>query len=219
MRIRELQERDRPRERLLSSGVAALSDAELLAVLLGSGTARESALELSCRLLNDIGLGRLSVSSPEELCGIHGVGRAKACRLLAALELHRRLQSEQAPRRITDAASAAAYCLPLIGHLEQEHFLVVLLDVRLQVKSHHIVTRGLVDSTIIHPREVFREAVRHNAHAVLLAHNHPSGDPRPSAEDLEVASSMERTGHVVGIRVIDQLILTKTSWASIAPSG
>jgi DNA repair protein RadC len=175
MRLKEMVVRERPRERLRAVGAAALSEAELLALLLRTGNKGENVLGQASRLLSQYGLDGLSRASVAALRTSEGLGVAKASQIVAAFELARRLSHRPLPK-ICSAAEAALYCMPLIGHLEQEHFLVVWLDVRNQVLGHEVITKGLVDSSLVHPREVFRGALKANASSVIVAHNHPSGD-------------------------------------------
>ena len=218
MRIRDLATTERPRERLRRYGTSGLSDAELLAILLGNGTKEENALEVAGRMRSG-GLSRISRMTLDEICSVRGVGFAKACRLLAAFELHRRLETERRPERIKSGRDALRYCQPLIGHLEQEHFLVIWLDTRHQVLGHEIVTRGLAGMSIAHPREVFRGAIRANASSVIVAHNHPSGDPSPSEEDAATTAALVAAGEVVGIPVLDHVVVTRkeTGRKSLTP--
>jgi len=208
MRIKELVVRERPRERLVAYGAAALSDAELLALVVRHGHRNENAVELSSRLLSLYGLEGLGRASVQELSALQGIGRAKASQVVALFELLRRVPREKATVKISSAAEAFAYCAPLIGHLEQEHFLVVWLDVRHQVLGHELVTKGLVDSSLVHPREVFRGALKANASAVIVAHNHPSGDVRASPEDERVTRVLRKSGEVLGVKVLDHLVIS-----------
>lgn len=217
MRIKDLLVRERPRERLYTVGAASLSEAELLAILLRNGSRKENALVLAQRLLAEHSLEGLSRASVQELCGIDGIGLAKASQVIAAFELVRRLPRREIVK-ITSAADAAAYCQPLIGHLEQEHFLVVWLDVRNQVLGHEIITKGLVDSSLVHPREVFRGALKANASSVLVAHNHPSGDVSPSPEDEEVTRVLRESGKLLGVQVLDHLVVVKDKYSKVTPA-
>jgi DNA repair protein RadC len=215
MLLKDLPEKERPRERLLAYGTANLSDQELLTILIGSGTQNENARDVAGRVLQQFSLEELSIASPQELVTIAGIGNAKACRLLAAFELHHRLQYERAPQHITEPAHAATYCTALIGHLGQEHVLIVFLDARNHVKGHHLLTKGLTDSSLIHQREVFKEAVRMNAHSIIVAHNHPSGDPEPSAEDRQVTTVLRDAGELLGIPLLDHIIVTRKDWRRV----
>lgn len=217
MRICELQEQDRPRERLARDGPAALSDAELLAILLGSGSRDESAIGLGSRLAAAFTIAQLAQALPEELCTLKGLGPVKAGRLIAAFELHRRLRVQAAPTHILSSDDGYAYALPLIGRREQEHVLAVFLDVRHRVLGHEIVTKGLADSALIHAREVFRGAVRRNAHAVLIAHNHPSGDRTPSVDDRAATLALAQAGKILGIALLDHLVITEDGYESAMP--
>lgn len=216
MRIKDLVVRERPRERLHAYGVAALSDAELLALIVRHGHGAENAVELSAKLLSRFGLEGLSHASVAELGSVPGIGCAKASQLVALFEILRRLPRERVLVKIASAAEAAAYCQPLIGHLEQEHFLVVWLDVRNQVLGHEVITKGLVDSSLVHPREVFRGALKANASSVIVAHNHPSGDVRPSPEDVRVTEVLSESGAVLGVKLLDHLVVTREEYMRIS---
>ncbi len=205
---------ERPRERLVAHGAAALADCELLAILLGTGSRGESATGLGARLAQAYGIRGLSRCDPRELRKVPGIGTAKACQVVAAFELARRAARERVPARIRSAKDAIRYCAPLLAHLEQEHFLVLSLDAKRGVRGHDLITRGLADSASVHPREVFRAAIRSNASAIIVAHNHPSGDPTPSAEDRETTRALAQAGDVLGIPLLDHLVIAAHGCAS-----
>lgn len=219
--IRELPENLRPRERLRMLGPEALTDQELLAILLGTGSQAESALDLARRILAEYGVGRsLAEASVEELCRIPGVGLAKAAQVQAAVELGRRL-SGTLPDRITLARPevVAAFLRSQMAHLDREQFRVLLLDARNRLIYQHVVAVGGLDSAPVHPREVFKEAIKRSAAAVILAHNHPSGDPEPSAPDLGVTRRLCRAGEILGIDVADHIIVAQGGFVSFRAKG
>lgn len=219
-RVRDLPPEERPRERLARLGPAALSNRELLALLVGSGSTRASALDVAEQLLGS-GLRSLAGRSLAELQGERGVGSAKASRVLAALELGARLASEgrgAAPTFRTPEESAR-YLLPRYGSRPVETFGLLALDVRHRLKREAVVSVGCLTSSLVHPREVFQEAVVSRAAALVLFHNHPSGDPEPSAEDLALTRRLSSAGGLMGIEVLDHLILGAGRYVSLKQRG
>jgi len=221
--IKSWPEEERPRERLYRYGPASLSHAQLLALLLGTGRHRRRAVDLAMELLARYRgeLRELARASVSELCRLPGVGRAKAARIAAAAELGRRLQAvplkEGEPiRKSRDVFEA---CHPVLRDLDREVFLVVLLNGRHRVIRSVTVSQGSLTACLVHPREVFAPALREAAAAVLLVHNHPSGDPSPSAEDLELNRRLVRAGDVMGIRVLDHLVIGHGRYVSFADQG
>ena len=215
--LRDVPADDRPREKLIRLGPAVLGDNELVAIVLGQGTRETNALDLANLILADSGGTReLTRLSCDDLAGRRGMGPAKAARLLAAVELGRRtLMATVSDRpRIGSARAAAAYLLPRYGAGRVERFGVVLLDTRHRVVRASILTVGTLDASLVHPREVFREAIAGSASAVLLFHNHPSGDPSPSPEDVALTERLVGAGRVVGIDVVDHVILAEASYFS-----
>jgi DNA repair protein RadC len=200
-------------------GPKALSLRELLALVLGPGGAAGSALRVADRVLTSTGgrLRPLLSRPPGELEQIAGVGRAKAARLLAALELGRRAAAETLPERPRIRGPAEVFDLlaPKLRDLPHEEFHALLLNTQHRVLRDVTVTRGILDASLIHPREVFRPAIADNAAAVILVHNHPSGDPSPSAEDRAVSRQMTDAGRAIGIRVLDHLIVADGGWRSV----
>jgi DNA repair protein RadC len=222
MTVKALPPEDRPRERLLSAGADALSAAELLAVLLRTGTRAASAGELAGRLLAAYGsLAALSQAHPAELIQQRGIGPAKAGAVLAAFELGRRLHRTPPAQRpaIRTPADVAALAGPQMRHLDREHFRAILLNTRHQVLGMTSVAVGGLDSAPIHPREVFKEAVRHSAAAVVLVHNHPSGNPEPSGDDVRITIRLRDAGRVVGIEVLDHVIIGDGRFTSLRERG
>jgi len=219
-RVRDLPAEDRPRERLARHGVSALSNRELLTLLLGSGSAQASALDVAESLLG-AGLRGLAERSLPDLERVKGLGRAKATRLLAALELGARLASEGR----TPAASfrtpqdAARYLLPRYGARPVETFGLLALDVRHRLRREAVVSVGCLTSSLVHPREVFQEAIVSRAAAIILFHNHPSGDPEPSAEDLSLTRRLAAAGTLLGIEVLDHVVLGAGRVVSLKDRG
>jgi DNA repair protein RadC len=221
-RMDELAPRDRPREKLERGGVIALGDNELLSIVIGHGTAGASALSIANRLLaasgGTHGLTRLSA---DHLTRVPGVGPVLACRVQAAIELGRRtllLSPRERPRFLTPA-DVATFLLPQFGAHPVERFGVVMLDTRHQLIRTQLVSVGTADASLAHPREVFREATIAGAAAIVLFHNHPSGDPTPSRDDLELTRRLASAGQVLGIDVVDHVILADTHYCSMKESG
>ena len=213
---------ERPRERLLAKGPEALSDANLLAILLRTGRRDASAVQVALELLDRMGgLGGLAVCGTDELCTIPGIGPAKAAQLKAALALGRR--SLAAPlstgTRISSSADLYKHFHPLLREVKHELFKVVLLDAKNVVIREVTVSEGSLTLSIVHPREVFALAVRESAAAVILLHNHPSGDPTPSGEDRQLTSRLVEAGRLLGIRVVDHVILGDGRYVSFADEG
>lgn len=221
--VREIPPRQRPRERLSREGVRALSVRELLALVLGSGGRGGSVLAVADRILASSG-GRirpLAQSAPGELEAVPGVGRATAARVVAALELGLRAAEEEEPERprIRGPSDVYRFMGPRLRDLPHEEFHALLLNTQHRVLRDVTVTRGILDASLIHPREVFRPAIVGSAAAVILVHNHPSGDPTPSPEDRAVSRQMVEAGRAVGIRVLDHVVVGEGTWASALTPG
>lgn len=221
--IREWPDTDRPRERLEKLAAAALPVRELLALVLGSGSAGRSALELGTDLLlrYDGSLRRLGAAEPAELRELPGIGPAGAAKIAAALELGRRLATEPASRgdRIRGPGDVFRRLGPLLRDRRQEEFWVLYLDSQNRVLSERRITVGLLNSSLVHPREVFAPAITRAAASLILAHNHPSGDPDPSPEDLDVTVQMVESGRLLGIPVRDHIVLGDTTFVSLLERG
>lgn len=221
-RMKELPSCERPRERLKKSGSASLSNSELLAIILRTGTASENVLGLAARVLARFGgLVGLARASFGELCAERGVGEAKAAQLKAALELGRRLVSTQPEERavVHSPQDVANLLMAEMGFLDQEQLRVVLLNTKNQVISMPEVYRGNVNTSLIRPSEVFREAVRENCPAIIVVHNHPSGDPTPSPEDIQVTEQIVEAGKALDIEVLDHLIIGEQRYVSLKEQG
>lgn len=214
--IKELPCELRPRERLHAHGASALSPAELLALVIGTGIRGHSALAAGTALLTRFGsLARLAGAPAEEVRGVPGIGDATAARILAALELGRRtLEPEPRRRVVRTAAEAAAVCAPM-RRLDREHFRVLLLNTRHEILDVVDVSIGGLASAPVHPREVFKEAIRRSAAAVILVHNHPSGHADPSRDDVLITEQMRAAGRLVGIEVLDHLIIAERTYVSL----
>lgn len=216
--LRDLSPEDRPREKLTRAGVGALGDDELLALVIGHGTAGRSALGVAAALLRDAGgLHGLSRAGRRRLTRVRGIGQTKASRVLAAIELGRRTLFTQPDRRdpIITPADASKVLVPRYGAFPVERFGALMLDARGRLIGIHLVSSGVLDAAVAIPRDVFREAAIAGAAAVILFHNHPSGDPRPSADDVALTRRMVDAGRIVGIDVVDHLILADASYCSM----
>jgi DNA repair protein RadC len=216
--IKELPPDGRPREKLKALGAGTLADAELLAIILRMGTHGESVVDLANRLLVTygglVGLSRVSFG---ELCDVHGLGEAKACQLKAALEMGRRLLVAQPEERlqVRTPADLAPLLMLEMAPLDQEVLRVVLLNTKNQVVRFVDVYRGSLNSSLVRISEVFKEAVRVNAAAIIVAHNHPSGDPTPSPEDARVTEQIVAAGKLLEIEVLDHLVIGERSYVSL----
>lgn len=209
MSLRDLPVEARPRERLIEKGAAALSPIELIAILLGSGTRERSALTLASELLTYFGsLERLSEAPLSELCALKGVGQAKAVQLQAAFQLAKLVAPVVAERPLIDTPEKAFAAVQQEMQLEKtEVFYVLLRDARRSLMHKELIAKGTLDQLVTHPREVFYSAIRHRAHSLIVAHNHPSGDPNPSIKDLEFTHLLRTSGQVIGIPLVDHLIV------------
>ncbi|MCA1834707.1 MAG: DNA repair protein RadC [Actinomycetota bacterium] len=223
MRVAERAPFDRPRERLLAFGPAALSEAELLALLLRTGTAREGVMEIAARVLSEIGgAAGLARAAPERIAALNGCGPAKAAEIVAALELGRRCSRALAAERtqILRPEDAVALLEPELAHLEHERAVVLLLDRRHRLLAQAIVGIGGVAHAPMEPREVLAAALRQpGAAAVVVAHNHPSGDPSASFEDRAVTRRLSEGAALVGLEFIDHVIVAAGGWTSLRREG
>ncbi|HEY1308296.1 MAG TPA: DNA repair protein RadC [Vicinamibacterales bacterium] len=220
--MKDVAPHDRPREKLERLGVAALGDNELLALVVGGGVRGCGALEMANRLIEFVGgLHNFTRIGAGDLRAVSGVGRARAAQVIAAVEFGRRtLVRDTVERpRFTSPGALAAYLLPLYGASAVEQFGLVMLDTKHRVIRTKIVSIGGLDATVVQPREVFREAAASAAAAIVLFHNHPSGDPTPSPDDFVLTSRMVHAGDVMGIDVIDHIVLADQSYYSLVESG
>lgn len=209
--IKELPETERPREKLYSKGVESLSNEELLAIIIRTGTKTESAIELSKKVLsrNKDGIAYLRDTEPEELLKIKGIGSCKAAQILAAIEIGKRINYYNAlPKvKITQANTVAELFNDEMRYLQKEHFKIILLDTKNQILSVEEISIGTLNASIVHPRDVFKIAIKRNANSIILIHNHPSGDPTPSKEDINITNRLLDVGELVGIKVLDHIII------------
>ena len=223
MNLRDLPASELPRERLIERGAGALSDAELLAILLRTGRRGENVLELAHGIVarfREMGLSEILAMPCAEFARIPGVGMAKAATVLAALELGRRAQRTAKSRpRIGGAEDVAVFLRPRLAAEKREHFLVLPLSSKNEVLMVADVSVGTLTNTLVHPREVFEPAIRCGAAHIILAHNHPSGDPAPSAEDHRITRILKEAGALLGIPVTDHVILGGAEFFSFSEEG
>lgn len=216
--IRDLPQDERPRERLRRYGPSNLGNAELIAILLRVGSAGESVLNLSARVLSTYGgLGGVARASYGELCDLHGISDAKACQLLAALELGRRLTSLQPDDRAVIRSPQDVFNLlsAEMGFLVQEHLRVLLLSTKNEVLATHEIYKGNVNSAVIRVSEVLRPAIRENCPNIIIAHNHPSGDPTPSPEDILVTRQIRTCAEMMDIELLDHVVIGNQRFVSL----
>lgn len=223
MNIKGLPQEERPREKLLFYGKEALSTAELLAILIRSGTKEKSAIEVAQELLalDENGVLFLENSSSEELAAVKGVGTAKACQILAAIELGKRAATH--PKKIGNNIANPDDIVQLfrekMRHYKKEHFNVLLINAKGQIIEETEVSVGDLCSTLIHPREVFCQAVKRSAASVIFVHNHPSGDPNPSRQDIETTERLVKSAGILGIHVLDHIIIGDGRYISMKQEG
>jgi DNA repair protein RadC len=219
--IQDMPGNERPRERLIHHGANALSNAELLAIILRTGTAQENVLHLAERILARYqGLQGLSQTSPEELQQVAGLGEAKATQILAALEIGKRATAYNGNERpIVNGAVDAARLVMDMGNLRQEQVRAILLDSGRRVIAIPTVYIGTLNTSVLRVSEIFREAITRNSPALILAHNHPSGDPSPSPEDIELTRTLVAAGNLLDIQVLDHIIIGQPRWTSLKELG
>jgi DNA repair protein RadC len=223
LNLKEWAVEDRPREKMLSRGPRALSDAELIAILIGSGSAEETAVELSRRILHavDNDLDDLGRRNSDFLTRFKGIGEAKAINILAAMELGRRRREITLPGKpaITGSHDAAALMTPLLGDLDHEEFWILLLNRSNRVLDKYMVSKGGITGTVIDVRTIMKCAVEKSATSMILCHNHPSGNLSPSDADLQITRKIKDAGQLMEIQVLDHLIITQKSHFSFADNG
>ncbi|WP_054956381.1 RadC family protein [Paenibacillus dakarensis] len=220
--LRDIPHEERPRERMMAYGASALSHAELLAILLRTGTRQESAVHIAQRILQQVGSIRQLVDlSIDELMQIKGIGPAKAVQLKAGIELGRRLAGSRhmEPVIIRSPGDAAELLSEQLRYLQKEHFVCLFLNTKNHVIAQETLSMGSLNASIVHPREVFRAAIKCSSASLVCAHNHPSGDPTPSPEDISLTSRLVEAGNIVGIEVLDHLIIGDGAFVSLKERG
>ncbi|PYM91591.1 MAG: JAB domain-containing protein [Candidatus Rokuibacteriota bacterium] len=222
MAVERWPESDRPRERLYWNGPEALADAELLAIQLGSGTRGKSAVDLAREVLAAYGsLAEVAGRDAIELAKVTGVGPAKAARLVAAFELTRRLRARTPGARLVLSGPAEVYAAfgPLMEDLPREVFRVALLDAQNGLLRDRVISQGTLSASLVHPREVFKPAILESAASVILLHNHPSGDPTPSREDIRLTRQLVECARLLDLRIHDHLVIGHGRFVSLAERG
>ncbi|MBS3085083.1 DNA repair protein RadC [Candidatus Pacearchaeota archaeon] len=227
MKILDFPKEGRPRERFLKLGPEALSDAELFAILLRTGTRGkknekgelmpgENVIEMSNRLINEYGVDKLLECSLIELQKIKGIGLAKAMQILTIAELQKRVnQSKKPVKKISCAEDVFNHFHDRLKDEKQENFYILMLDTKNNIIGEQLISKGILDASIIHPREVFKPAIKNSASKIILVHNHPSGDPTPSREDEEMTKDFKKTGKMLGISLVDHIIIGKEKYQNI----
>ena len=220
--VRDLPVTERPRERLQKYGAEKLSAQELLSVILGRGIAGESVMKTAQRLLREFGLQGLAYASVEELSQIRGIGQAKACQIKAAFQLSKCCDGSSgngAKRAIKNPDDAANAVRGEIQDKHKEHFMALFLDTRSKLIKWAVISIGCLDSSIVHPREVFKEAISASAASVIFVHNHPSGDAEPSEDDIKLTKRLAEVGELMGIEVLDHVIIGEGDPFSLKRNG
>lgn len=222
MRIKDLPFDDRPREKLREYGANFLSNAELITLIIGSGSISRSALDVSRDLLNEYkGLEGIINIGYEELINVDGIGEAKASKILAAIELAKRFNSVKRnhSKKITCPCDAAYLVMDDLRFKSKEYFNIILLNTKNIVQEVKNISIGSLNSSIVHPREVFIEAIKRSSASIILIHNHPSGDPKPSKEDINLTHRLLKAGDLLGINVLDHVIIGETNYYSMKEEG
>jgi DNA repair protein RadC len=220
VKIKDLPEQNRPRERFLKQGPGALSDAELFAILLRTGSKGENVIDMSNRLIAEYGLDKLFECSLKELQEIKGIGPSKAMQILTIAELQKRInQSKHPVKRISCAEDVFNYFHEKLKDEKQENFYILLLSTNNHIIGENLISKGILDASIIHPREVFKPAIKNSASKIILVHNHPSGNSTPSKEDLEITDRLMKAGEDVDVKVLDHVIVGREEWWSWLEEG
>lgn len=220
--IKNVPEEERPRERMMQLGARHLSNQELLAILIGSGSKSESVISLSQRILVHFeGLSLLKDATVEELTAIKGIGTAKAVLILSAIEIGKRISSHKPNEKyvIRSPEDGADYVMEEMRDLHQEHFVCIFLNTKNQVIHRQTIFIGSLNASIVHPREVYKEAVKRSAASIICAHNHPSGDPTPSQEDIHVTRRLTECGKMLGIELLDHIVIGDRKFVSLKEKG
>lgn len=213
MKIKDLPKIERPREKLEKYGSDKLSNSELLAILLRTGSKGVNVVELSNKILKKFSSNGLTVATVKELKNTFGLGTAKACEIVACFELGRRLLSDKQALLILSPQDVWKE-LKDVRNNKKEHFVVFFLDIRNQEIKREIISVGTLNANLVHPREVFEPAIVHGAAQIIIAHNHPSGNPEPSQEDIEITRRLVDAGKLLGIEVLDHIVVSNTGYAS-----
>jgi len=219
-KIRDIPKSDRPREKLIKHGVKFLTNSELLAILVGSGYQGKNVIQLAKETLAKYQAKNLPKTSFQELVSQKGIGKAAACRILAAFELAQRLLLNQDEEAVVIRKPEDVFkLLKEIGSYKKEHFIGLYLNARHQLIHKETISIGSLEASIVHPREVFEPALRHHAATLIAVHNHPSGEPDPSSKDLKINERLIKAGKILGIELIDHIIITSKAFTSLKDKG
>ncbi len=220
MRIHDFDPENRPRERFLRSGAASLSPAELLAIILRTGTKERNIVDICNEIIARFTLEKLSNITIRELQEVKGIGKAKAMQIVAVFELNKRLHySRNQNKKIQAASDIFEYMAGRVPDETKEHLFVLHLNTKNQITKTELVSVGTLNAALIHPREVFKAAIKESSHAIILVHNHPSGDTEPSSADKQVTELLKKASTVIQIDLLDHIITGKTGWFSFRESG
>lgn len=217
--IKDLPLNERPREKLSKYGARSLSNAELIAIIIRTGHKKDTALDLANRLLSmdKIGISYLSHATMEELTSINGIGICKASQIIASIELGKRISGSDGKinLKVNSPIIITELLMEEMRYLKKEHFKIAMLDTKNQIISIEDISIGNLNSSIVHPREVFNIAIKRSANSIILIHNHPSGDPTPSTEDINITHRLIDAGNIIGIKVLDHIIIGDNSYISL----
>jgi DNA repair protein RadC len=221
VRIQDIPEDERPRERLIRSGPESLSNAELLGIILRTGSKEENVVSLCSRILSEYSIKQLSLANVTRLMQVHGIGKAKAAQIAAVFELARRLETfvEEPKRKICSPKDVYALMYPKMREQKKEKFITLYLDTKNQILKEEVISIGSLNASIVHPREVFKSALMESSASVIMIHNHPSGDPSPSREDIMVTEKLVEGGKLLGIDVLDHIIIGDGRYVSLKDEG
>ncbi|HII91440.1 MAG TPA: JAB domain-containing protein [Methanosarcina sp.] len=221
VRIQDIPKEERPRERLIRNGPESLSNAELLGIILRTGSREENVVNLCSRILTEYSIKQLSLANVSRLMQVHGVGKAKAAQIAAVFELARRLETfvEEPKRKVCSPKDVYTLMYPKMREQKKEKFITLCLDTKNQILKEEIISIGSLNASIVHPREVFKSALMESSASVIMVHNHPSGDPSPSREDIMVTEKMVEGGKLLGIDVLDHIIIGEGRYVSLKDEG
>jgi len=219
MKIKDIPKDGRPRERFLKYGPETLSTAELFAIFLRTGTVGENVTDMSNRLIAEYGLDKLFECSLKELQKIKGIGPSKAMQILAMSELDKRFNqikqsNNKNQKKISCAEDVFNYFHERLKDKKEEHFYILMLNTQNYIIGEQLISKGILDASIVHPREIFKPAIKNSASKIILVHNHPSGDPSPSGEDYEIINKLMKNGEELGIKVVDSVIVGRSNYCS-----
>lgn len=221
IKILDMQKDERPRERLIKNGASALSDSELLAIILRTGSKQENVINLSQRILKEYNIKQLSQANLKQLMRIHGIKESKAAQITACFEIARRLESfkEGEKQKISSPEDVYRLIYPKMREQKKELFIELCLDTKNRIIREEVISVGSLNANIVHPREVFKLALAESAAHIIVVHNHPSGDPAPSREDIEITKKLAQTGIIMGITLLDHVIIGDGRHFSMKEAG